>query len=75
MAVNPFYLITRNFFIFVIKWFVMAILKGDKELEHAPTLRQKALQINLSEHIYGTFAEIGAGQETVRHFFRAGFFR
>lgn len=50
----------------------MALLKGDKELEHAPTLRQKALQINLNEHIYGTFAEIGAGQETVRHFFRAG---
>ena len=22
--------------------------------------------------LYGTFAEIGAGQETVRHFFRAG---
>lgn len=50
----------------------MGILKGDKELEHAPTLKQKALQINLNEHIYGTFAEIGAGQETVRHFFRAG---
>jgi hypothetical protein len=26
----------------------------------------------LNENIYGTFAEIGAGQETVRHFFRAG---
>ena len=30
------------------------------------------MRINLNEHIYGTFAEIGAGQETVRHFFRAG---
>ncbi len=50
----------------------MAALKGDTELEHALTLKQKALQINLNEHIYGTFAEIGAGQETVRHFFRAG---
>ncbi len=33
---------------------------------------QKALKINLNENIYGTFAEIGAGQEVVRHFFRAG---
>ena len=36
------------------------------------TPKQKALAINLDPHIYGTFAEIGAGQETVRHFFRAG---
>jgi len=34
--------------------------------------KQKALQVNLNTHIYGSFAEIGAGQETVRHFFRAG---
>ena len=33
---------------------------------------QKALQINLDSNLYGTFAEIGAGQEVVRHFFRAG---
>lgn len=33
---------------------------------------QKALRINLNNEIYGTFAEIGAGQEVVRHFFRAG---
>ena len=33
---------------------------------------QKALNINLDEYIYGTFSEIGAGQEVVRHFFRAG---
>jgi hypothetical protein len=33
---------------------------------------QKALRINLNSEIYGTFAEIGAGQEVVRHFFRAG---
>lgn len=33
---------------------------------------QKALRINLNKDIYGTFAEIGAGQEVVRHFFRAG---
>ncbi len=36
------------------------------------TPKQKALTINLDPNIYGTFAEIGAGQETVRHFFRAG---
>lgn len=34
--------------------------------------KQKALRINLDPTIYGTFAEIGAGQEVVRHFFRAG---
>jgi hypothetical protein len=33
---------------------------------------QKALRYNLNPDIYGTFAEIGAGQEVVRHFFRAG---
>ncbi len=33
---------------------------------------QKARQINLDSKIYGTFVEIGAGQEVVRHFFRAG---
>lgn len=36
------------------------------------TSAQKALKINLNENIYGTFAEIGAGQEVVRHFFRSG---
>jgi len=34
--------------------------------------KQKALEINLNAHIYGTFAEIGAGQEVARHFFQAG---
>src|SRR5690554_6070668 len=34
--------------------------------------KQKALRINLSEDIYGTFAEIGAGQEVARNFFNAG---
>ena len=37
-----------------------------------PQLSAKALRINLNEHIYGTFAEIGAGQEVARHFFRSG---
>ena len=47
-------------------------LKGDKEFDEIPSLKTKALRINLNENIYGTFAEIGAGQETVRQFFRAG---
>ena len=33
---------------------------------------QKALEINLNDRIYGTFAEIGAGQEVARHFFQVG---
>ena len=33
---------------------------------------QKALQINLDTRKYGTFAEIGAGQEVARWFFRVG---
>lgn len=47
-------------------------LKGDKDFVEIPSLRTKCLRINLNENIYGTFAEIGAGQETVRQFFRAG---
>lgn len=33
---------------------------------------QKALEINLDPLIYGTFAEIGAGQEVARYFFQVG---
>lgn len=33
---------------------------------------EKALQVNLDSSRYGTFAEIGAGQEVVRWFFQAG---
>ncbi len=36
------------------------------------TTQQKALQINLDTTIYGTFAEIGAGQEVAGNFFKAG---
>ncbi len=35
------------------------------------TVQDKALQLNLDPSIYGTFAEIGAGQEVANHFFRA----
>lgn len=40
--------------------------------EAKPDTNQKALQINLDAGRYGTFAEIGAGQEVARWFFRAG---
>ncbi|WP_221028872.1 TonB-dependent receptor [Actomonas aquatica] len=36
------------------------------------TTNRKALSINLDEQKYGTFAEIGAGQEVSRLFFQAG---
>lgn len=36
------------------------------------SIKRKALRINLDESIYGTFAEIGAGQEVVRNFFQVG---
>ncbi len=37
-----------------------------------PDTHQKALQINLDPSKYGVFAEIGAGQEVARWFFRVG---
>ncbi len=36
------------------------------------TTHEKAVQINLDKRFYGTFAEIGAGQEVARWFFRVG---
>lgn len=47
-------------------------LKGDRYVGQIPSVKDKALRINLNKNLYGTFAEIGAGQETVRQFFRAG---
>ncbi len=40
--------------------------------ERALTTVEKALAVNLDDSCYGTFAEIGAGQEVVRWFFQAG---
>ncbi len=37
-----------------------------------PSTHQKALQVNLDPAKYGTFAEIGAGQEVARWFFHVG---
>lgn len=34
--------------------------------------KRKALKLNLNPEFYGTFAEIGAGQEVARNFFEAG---
>ena len=39
--------------------------------EH-PSTHEKALQINVDARRYGTFAEIGGGQEVARWFFRVG---
>ena len=43
-----------------------------KERNTRITTQQKALEINLDERKYGTFVEIGAGQEVARQFFSAG---
>jgi len=39
--------------------------------EIIPTNR-KALRLNIDTNLYGSFAEIGGGQEVARHFFQAG---
>jgi hypothetical protein len=44
-------------------------MQNEREILHT---EQKALAVNLDERRYGTFAEIGAGQEVVRWFFRVG---
>ena len=48
------------------------IVFRENEYEVVPSIQDKTLRINLNQNIYGSFAEIGAGQETARHFFRAG---
>lgn len=49
-----------------------SVRKRDRAFENIPSIKAKTLRINLNPDIYGTFAEIGAGQETARHFFRSG---
>ncbi len=49
-----------------------SVLKKDPSFENIPSIKAKTLRINLNPDIYGTFAEIGAGQETARWFFRSG---
>ena len=48
------------------------IVFRENEYEVLPSIQDKTLRINLNKNIYGSFAEIGAGQETALHFFRAG---
>lgn len=40
--------------------------------DRVPSTREKALKINLDKNIYGSFGEIGAGQEVANHFYRVG---
>ncbi len=42
------------------------------ELDEILSVNRKALEINLNPSIFGSFAEIGGGQEVVRYFFQAG---
>ncbi len=49
-----------------------SVFKKDRAFENIPSIKAKTLRINLNPDIYGTFAEIGAGQETARWFFRSG---
>ena len=44
---------------------------GNRSITMTPTTYDKALELNLDPQVYGTFAEIGAGQETGNWFFRA----
>ncbi len=48
--------------------------KSDKPSGESEVIdtHQKALRMNLDRAVYGTFAEIGAGQEVARWFFRVG---
>ena len=49
-----------------------AIMNQQKKYRQSLETEQKALEINLDDKIYGTFAEIGAGQEVARYFFQVG---
>ena len=44
----------------------------DRDESPVLSTHQKALKINLDSVRYGTFAEIGAGQEVARWFFKVG---
>lgn len=49
-----------------------SFVNKETAFENIPSIKAKALRINLNPDIYGTFSEIGAGQETSAHFFKAG---
>ncbi|PCJ52548.1 MAG: nicotinate-nucleotide adenylyltransferase [Planctomycetota bacterium] len=44
----------------------------DSSKSESLTIQRKALRLNMDSYKYGTFAEIGAGQEVARFFFQAG---
>ena len=49
-----------------------AVLVNSNLTAESVDTHNKALKVNLDAQWYGTFAEIGAGQEVVRWFFRVG---
>ncbi|MCM4166182.1 hypothetical protein KCTC52924_03106 [Arenibacter antarcticus] len=49
-----------------------ATFKKEIAFTNVPSIKAKTLRINLNPDIYGTFSEIGAGQETSGHFFKSG---
>jgi hypothetical protein len=55
-------------------YYMRASMDRSMEADERPRLstNQKALKINLDPVFYGTFAEIGAGQEVARWFFKVG---
>lgn len=58
-------------FLFVLRT-LPALEAGEMTINEVHTTLDKALHVNLDQRRYGTFAEIGAGQEVVRWFFQAG---
>ena len=54
-------------------WHLMSVSSSTNNMKKDSLgTHQKALQINLDQTKYGTFAEVGAGQEVARWFFRVG---
>src|SRR3954470_21946342 len=51
---------------------MLGIMRLQSHGDRAVDTHNKALNINIDSRRYGTFAEIGAGQEVVRWFFRVG---
>jgi hypothetical protein len=60
---------STDFLVWKVAHFLLKLLAMT---DQALDTHQKALKINLDPRWYGTFAEIGAGQEVVRWFFRVG---
>src|SRR5699024_6208791 len=67
------YLYIWNFHYKIKKYFhnMSITIMGDRDYEDIHSTKSKALRINLNKSIFGTFSQIGAGQETVRNCFAA----